>query len=514
MTKSRIFLILSLSFIVGVFARSIWRIDIFFCFLLLLSATIILVVFWKNKIASVAAFSFLFLALGLWRTDTALQKLNNLNLDGTEFSGKVFVAKEPEPKENYQKVIVQTQDGENFLINAPLFSEINYGEEINLKCNLKIPEQFSEGFDYQMYLAKDGIFYLCQKADMEKTGINKGNKIYIGILNFKNRMAGILQEMIPQPEAALANGLIFGGTSSMSKDVQNNFSKTGMSHIVAVSGYNVTIIAEYLILFFIFIGLWRKQAFWAAIVGIFLFVVMTGFPSSAVRAGVMGSLLLWAMKNGRLANSWNAIIFAAGIMLILNPLLLKWDIGFQLSFLATIGIVSFSPIWESFFVEKYKFFSNGEKKSYSDKAISIIKNYDFLQFSNILFLSISAQIFVLPIIMFNFHTLSLVSLVANLLILPIIPISMLLVFLVSVAGLFSSYLSLPFAWIAFLPLKYEMFIINTLANISWSSKTIENFSWQMMLVWYIILISIVYLVKRKINPVEYVKSVIPKEEIF
>jgi len=165
-------------------------------------------------------------------------------------------------------------------------------------------------------------------------------------------------------------------------------------------------------------------------------------------------------------------------------------------------------------VEKYKFFSNGEKKSYSDKAISIIKNYDFLQFSNILFLSISAQIFVLPIIMFNFHTLSLVSLVANLLILPIIPISMLLVFLVSVAGLFSSYLSLPFAWIAFLPLKYEMFIINTLANISWSSKTIENFSWQMMLVWYIILISIVYLVKRKINPVEYVKSVIPKEEIF
>lgn len=492
MTKARIFLILSISFIVGVFARSFWKIDIFFCFFLLAVAVIILAVFWKNKMAAVAAFSFLFLALGIWRTDVSLQKLNNLTLDGTEFSGRVFVAKEPEPKENYQKVIVETQDKEKFLINAPLFSEINYGDEIDLKCNLKIPEQFSEGFDYQMYLAKDGIFYLCQKADMEKTGKNVGNKIYIGILNFKNKMAAVLQKMIPQPEAALANGLIFGGTSSMSKDVQNNFSKTGMSHIVAVSGYNVTIIAEYLILFFIFIGLWRKQAFWAAIVGIFLFVAMTGFPSSAVRAGVMGSLLLWAMKNGRLANSWNAIIFAAGIMLILNPLLLKWDIGFQLSFLATIGIVVFSPFWEKVFIKKHK----------------------ALGFSEIFCLSLSAQIFVLPIIMFNFHTLSLVSLVANLLILPIIPLSMLLVFLVSAIGMFSSYLSLPFAWIAFLPLKYEMFIINTLANLSWSSKTIENFSWQMMLIWYIILISIVYLVKRKINLIEYVKSVVPKEEIF
>jgi competence protein ComEC len=501
MTKSRIFLILSLSFIVGVFARSIWRIDILFCFLLLAAAVIILAVFWENKVAAVAAFSFFFLALGIWRTDTSLQKLNNLNLDGKEFSGKVWVVKEPEPKENYQKVIVETQYKEKFLINAPLFSEINYGDEINLKCNLKIPEQFSEGFDYQMYLAKDGILYLCQKADMKKAGINKGNKIYphtnskkladnltgtfseigvgvnISILNFKNKMAGVLQEMIPQPEAALANGLIFGGTSSMSKDVQNNFSKTGMSHIVAVSGYNVTIIAEYLILFFIFIGLWRKQAFWAAIVGIFIFVAMTGFPSSAVRAGVMGSLLLWAMKNGRLANSWNAIIFAAGIMLLLNPLLLKWDIGFQLSFLATIGIVVFSPFWEKVFIKKHK----------------------ALGFSEIFCLSFSAQIFVLPIIMFNFHTLSLVSLVANLLILPIIPLSMLLVFMVSVAGLFSGYLALPFAWIAFLPLKYEMFIINTLANISWSSKVIENFSWQMMATWYAILFALVFLLRKKLN---------------
>ena len=125
--------------------------------------------------------------------------------------------------------------------------------------------------------------------------------------------------LIPAPQSGLLIGLLLGGDGQLPKTVQDNFSKTGMTHIVAVSGYNVTIIAEYLMLFFLFLGLWRRQAFWVSILGIFLFVLMVGFPSSAVRAGVMGMLLLWAMKNGRLANSQNAIVFSAAVMLLINP---------------------------------------------------------------------------------------------------------------------------------------------------------------------------------------------------
>jgi competence protein ComEC len=326
-----------------------------------------------------------------------------------------------------------------------------------------------------MYLAKDGIFYLCQKPQIENLNENKGSRFYLGILKIKSKLEESINRVVPQPEAALANGLILGGSGRMSKEVQNNFSKTGMTHVVAVSGYNVTIIAEYLIAALIFIGFWRKRAFWFAVLGVILFVAMIGFPSSAVRAGVMGSLLLWAAKNGRLANSYGAIIFAGVIMLLVNPMLLRWDVGFQLSFLAALGIVALAPFWEKRLVKKHK-------------ALGI---------TEAVFLTISAQIFVLPIILYNFHIFSLVSVLANALILPIIPLSMLLVFLVAATGLIWNPLSLAFAWLAYLPLKYEVWVVSALAGLNWASRTVENFTWHWVVVWYLALAIIVALLKKR-----------------
>jgi competence protein ComEC len=473
MNKSRVFLILSLSFIAGIFGRSVFEINFIFLYFFILAAVIVLAVFYKNKIIAMVSFSIIFFVFGSWLTGNKLEKINNANLDGREISEKVIVVKEPIIKDKYQNVIVKTKDNLKILINANLYADLNYGDEFDLKCLLKIPENKDGEFDYKMYLARDGIFYLCQNADYQKTGKNEGNKIYLAVLNFKNKLSNNINSVIPEPEAALANGLIFGGNSQLSKNVADNFSKTGLSHIVAVSGFNVTIIAEYLMLAGIFLGLWRKQAFWFAIVGIFLFVLSVGFPSSAIRAGVMGSLLLWAMKNGRLANSFNAIIFAAAVMLLLNPLLLRWDIGFQLSFLASLGIIELAPFWEKFVFKKFKFGGI---------------------FENIL-LTLSATVFVLPIIMYNFDTLSIISLLANALILPIIPLAMLLVFLASVVGLVSNLVSLPFAWIAFLPLKYIMETVNYLANLSWSSAKVENFKAWHLMIWYFILFTVVAVIK-------------------
>jgi len=271
--------------------------------------------------------------------------------------------------------------------------------------------------------------------------------------------------------------------------VAENFSKTGLSHIVAVSGFNVTIIAEYLIILGIFLGLWRKQAFWFAITGIFVFVLAVGFPSSAIRAGVMGSLLLWAMKNGRLANSFNAIIFAAAAMLFLNPLLLRWDIGFQLSFLASLGIVELSPFWEKFVFKKIKFGGI---------------------FENVL-LTLSATVFVLPILMYNFHIASIISLLANFLVLSVIPLSMLLVFLTSLAGLIWQPLALPFAWITFLPLKYIIEIVNYLAKMEWSSVEVNNFGVGWLIFWYLMLFSIIFMMKIRERKVKILELTAEKE---
>lgn len=497
MVKSKIFLILLLSFILGIFTRSFWELDGWLVYFLTVAPIIFIVVNYRNKLILIAGFASLFFVAGVGLADKDLAKLDSLDLNGKSLEGLAIVIKEPEGKDNYLKITLRHEISKlQILANAPLYSSLNYGDEIKVSCTLKIPENKSRigpatssfppaggsdsardeafSFDYRMYLAKDRIYYICENAQLEKTGENKGHKIYVAILKLKNNLEKNISAVIPEPEAALAKGLIIGGSSQLPKKIQENFSRTGMSHIVAVSGYNVAIIAEYLIAFFIFVGFWRRQAFWFAISGIIIFVAMIGFPSSAVRAGVMGSLLLWAMKNGRLANSYNAIIFAGAVMLALNPLALRWDVGFQLSFLAAIGIIAGAPFWEKIFIKQHR----------------------ALGFSEIFFLSLSAQIFVLPIIFYNFHIFSAVALIANVLVLPLIPLSMLLVFLAAVSGFLLPPLAAVFAWLAYLPLKYEIWVINTLAGLSWASREVANFGWFGFVIWYAVLFFLLLLLKR------------------
>jgi competence protein ComEC len=470
--KSKVFLWLSLGFIGGVFWRSFGNFNFFWQYGLAISAVIILVIFWKNPKAALAAFFIAFFICGVGLTESRLKKLENLNLDKKEFSGRVKIIREPEIKDQYQNLVVETLEKNKFLVNIYGFSQYAYGDELEIKCLLGIPE--NKSFDYRMYLAKEGIFYLCQKAKIAVAAHDQGNKFYAVILKIKSRLQRNIDKAIPAPQSGLLSGLLLGGDDKLSQEIQNNFSKTGMTHIVAVSGYNVTIIAEYLMLLGIFLGLWRKQAFWFALVGIFLFVVMTGFPASAVRAGVMGSLILWAMKNGRLSNAQNSVIFSAGAMLLFNPLLLRWDVGFQLSFGATIGIIYFYPL-----IEKYSIKKNG---------------LSFL--SEILFLTLSAQVFVLPVILNDFQKLSVISPLANLLVLPIIPLTMLLGFIMAVLAFVFPPLATVFAWLTFLPLKYETSVINFLANLKFSSLEVMNFSWVWVAGWYIILAGLVISSKR------------------
>ncbi len=472
MSKSKIFLTLSLAFMGGVFWRSFWNTDILFCYVLIILGIIILIVFYKNKTATVVAFSFGFLVLGMWLTNIKLEKLKHLDLSEKNFSGVVKIIKEPEVKDRNQNIIIQDDKKNKFLVNAYVFPEYHYGDELKVECLLQIPE--NKTFNYQMYLAKEGIFYLCQNEKIERLEKNSGNKFYSLILQGKNILVKKINQIMPAPESGLMVGILLGGDDQLSKKVQTDFSKTGMTHIVAVSGYNVTIIAEYLLLLGIFLGLWRKQALWFALVGIFLFVVMVGLPASAVRAGIMGALLIWAMKNGRLANSTNAIVLAGAVMLLINPLLLRYDIGFQLSFLATLGIVYLSPFLENSLMKKNRAFGLWE----------------------IILLSVSAQIFVIPIIMFNFQSLSLISLLANVLVLPVIPLTMLSGFLMLVFQFIFPPLGTILAWLTFLPLKYETTIISFLASLKYASIEIQNFSWWAVAVWYIILGGIIFFLKK------------------
>ena len=486
MTKAKIFLLFSLSFIWGIFFASFFYPQIFgvlFLYFLLLSTVIIFFVFYKNKVAAFIALALLTFALGFWLTQEKIEKISSFENapEEVEFSGRGVIATEPQIKDGRQNLIFKSDGTDyNVLIQESAFKNYAYGEEIDLKCKLTVPKNMADStFDYKAYLARQDIFYLCQKPQIEKTGQNLGNRFYGAVVALKNKFSRNIYALIPSPEAALLEGLIIGGSGNLSKEIQNNFSRTGMTHIVAVSGYNITIVAEYLMLIGLFLGLWRRQAFWFALVGIWIFILMTGFPASAIRAGVMGTLLLYAMKNGRLANAGNAILFSAVVMLFWNPLLLRYDVGFQLSFLATLGIVYFYPIFEKYFGEKLKKYPAA-----------------FAFIAEILFMSLSAQILVLPIILFNFQTLSLISSVTNILVLPILPITMLVGFLAVAVSFIFQPLAIFFSWAAYLPLHYEIVVINYFANLRLSALAV-GLSWQGMLVWYIILISVIYYFRKK-----------------
>jgi competence protein ComEC len=434
-------------------------------------------IFYTDKKAILIASALFFLAVGLWHTDRAIEKTQNLAYDGKNINGQAIVQKVSDGTWGQNVVAKLEEQNTSMLLQVPEYPEYAYGDLLNVSCRLNQIENKSSDFDYRMYMAKDGVLYKCDKPEIQKMAESKGNFFLQNIFKIRNLFADNIKKVIPQPGGALAEGLLFGGSSGLSKEIQNDFSKTGMTHIVAVSGYNVTIIAEYLVFLGIWLGMWRKKAIWFAFAGIILFVIMIGFPASGVRAGVMGGTLLWAMKNGRLASSGNAIIFAGAVMLFINPLLLGWDVGFQLSFLATLGIVLSSPFWEKSFVKKHK-------------ALGI---------SEIVAMSISAQIFVLPIIAYNFHITSLISLLANVLILPVIPISMLLVFLTALGGFIIPQLSLVFAWLAHMTLAYEIELIKTLAAFPWASVSFDSFSGWWVGVYYIILGGGIFYFKKILN---------------
>lgn len=472
-SKSKVFTILSLSFIAGVFVASFYwprSVDGSALCGVVITAIMIITLFYK-KPAMWAGFSVLFFALGIYLTSARLAPIENLDRAGQNFTGLVEVVGEPALSGQIQKfVAVDLESRNKFLLSAGFYPDYHYGDKLDVSCQLQIPKNY-DGFDYQMYLAKDGVFYQCQYPKIKSLGENRGNKFWAGLIFVKNKFNAKILSLMPAPQSGLLSGLLIGGSGLLSKDWQNYFSLTGTTHIVAVSGYNVTIVADYLMIVLIFLGLWRGQAFWLATAGIILFVILTGLSASAVRAGVMGILLIWAIKNGRLANAQNAILFAAVVMLLINPLLLRWDVGFQLSFLATLGIVYVYPLFNEFVVKKI-----GRNLSVPAET---------------LFLTLSAQAFVLPILMINFGQLSLISPLANLLVLPIIPATMLLGFLAIVFGFVLPPLGQVLAWLAYLPLKYETLVIQYLAGLRYSAVTV-NFSGWMVVLWYIILSVVVW----------------------
>ncbi len=215
-----------------------------------------------------------------------------------------------------------------------------------------------------------------------------------------------------------------------------------MVHIIVLSGYNISIIADSSLKLIGYLPIAKVFRTLLATGGILLFAILTGASATVVRAAIMGILLLWARETGKIYQALAALIFAAFLMTLVNPKVLRFDASFQLSFLATAGLIFLVPRLEKYF----KWFPN------------------FWKFREHLLATISTQIFVLPLLLSLGGTFSWATIPANLLILSAIPSTMFFGFISGLAGFFSYYLSWLLAWPAYFLLAYELWVVKIFAG--------------------------------------------------
>ena len=502
MTPSKIFLYFCLSFVGGIFISSVLSQPLTLSFLpssreilLLLGlilGLILISVLWKYKKLVVIGFCVLFLVLGIWRHQNSEWQIANSKLqiynDREETVTLIgIVTTEPDIKEKSIKLKIanlKLQIEEEWkeitgkvLVTTRRYPEYKYRDKLKITGKLKIPSEDIAGFNYKEYLKKDGIYSIMDFPKIEKIGDGFGNPAMKVLFSFKNKFKETAQNFISPPQLGILEALVFGDEEEYSQEWKDKLNFTGTRHITAVSGMNITIIAFLILSFALGLGLWRHQAFYLTIFLLILYILMTGASPSSVRAGIMGGLLLLAQYFGRISQAWRAVVFASTFMLVLNPLLLRLDVGFQLSFLAILGIIFLQPIFADFF-----------KKMPNPKLFPLRAT---------LSATLSAQVFTLPILIYNFGYISLVSPFTNILIVPFLAPITILIFIFGLLGMIFSPLGLILSWPTWLSLTYITKIIDIFSKIPFVSWTFKNISWIWLVIFYLILGFFVWKLQKK-----------------
>lgn len=360
----------------------------------------------------------------------------------------------------------QSQAGK-LLIRAPLYPLLSYGEQLQTRCTIRQPGQIDD-FEYDRYLALSGISAYCSAQSVRVTGQHQGQFVLAKIYDFKQLVLTKINRLLSEPEASFAAGLLIGARRGIPEEVQTAFNRTGTTHIIAISGYNITLIATiFQAMLLPLVG--RKRAFWVIVIALGVFVILTGAQASVVRAAVMGVIVLLAKRLGRRSRMTTALALAAVVMVLSNPLVLRDDKGFQLSFLATIGLVYLSPR-----LERYTRFVTGR-----------------FGLRDSLTATLASTLATLPLIVVTFGRLSLVALIANMLILPMIPLAMALSFGAVVTATFFVPLGTLVSWLAWAALHYVIVVATWLASFPWSSVDIPSLPWWVTLVGFTILGAII-----------------------
>ncbi len=441
--SSKFFLFFALSFIFGIFFAYYFSPAILLGFFILGVFLITIPPFCGNKKIFIFGICILIAGTGMYRYHFVQNKIYNSQLKKIAPASVVLfgtIYKEPEIREaSASLVVVDEKTKEKIIIFIDKYNDFKYGDFLIISGKLRVPESFN-GFDYQAYLAKEGISTIMYRPEIEVLQKEKYSSLfsvfYADILKTKEKMRDVVYSNISPPQREILAAMLLGDKRRISSEWQEKLNYAGTRHVTAVSGLHVTVLTAIIFSFWSAIGFNRRWSFWLAFVFMFLYILLTGTQISAVRAGIMGSFFLFGKYLGRSSFSFIFIVFAAAIMLAFNPLLLRSDIGFQLSFMAILGI-----IYLSCFFKKY------------------------LKF-DLLAVSISAYLFTLPAIIYHFGYFSLVAPLANVLIVPALPFILLFGFLFVFTGIIYSPLGWIFSFLVLPFISYLVWMVHWFANLS------------------------------------------------
>lgn len=363
------------------------------------------------------------------------------------------------------------------MVRTEKYTDFFYGDKLKIKGDFNIPESFENEngivFDYQKYLQKDGIYYTSfyPQIQLIENGNKKDLKFYI--LSFKQKLVSNSELIFTSKTSSIVLGVLLGVKDSIDEKIEDNFRKTGLIHILVLSGFNLTIIAYFV--FKILSKLHRNIRYLFSLFFILTFVIMVGAGATIVRAGIMISIFIFSKIFYRNSNSLNALMLAGSIMIFVNPMILLYDPSFQLSFLATLGLISFYPIFE----EIFKFIP--EKLSFKEIVVS----------------NISVQIIIIPLLIYLMGEFSIISLLPNILVLPLIPVFMFISFLAISLAFVSASLSLPFVFLTEKITELILFIVNYFGSLSFSIVKIGPISDQLLLMIIFFYIFVIFILDLK-----------------
>ncbi len=357
------------------------------------------------------------------------------------------------------------------LITLDKYPQYHYGDRVKVYGELKAPGVF-DGFDYGAYLSRYGIYSVMYRPWVEVLETGEGNFFWRGMSFLQSLFMERINKIFPEPHASFEAGLLVGARKGIPEDLMDKFNITGLTHIIAISGYNITIIIVFVMA--VLKGLPRRISFVAAVTAIILFTLFVGASPAVTRASIMGILGLLALNSGRQNNIHLAVLWSAGFMVLWNPKILWWDVGFQLSFAAVLGLIYVAPLFDK----------------YAKKLPDTMGVREAIQ------MTLSAQVMALPIIIYNFERLSLIAPLANLLVIFAIPPAMLFGFSAVLASFLFEGLSLILGYITWGILSYIIKVIELMAVVPYASVDLPGMQLWMMFGYYVLLVLLLIRFRR------------------